>query len=128
MTAVDGGTEVQEELIQTQGLMAGKRGIVFGVANERSLAWYCSKALYEQGAELAFTYQGEALEKRIMPLAAKVKSPFVEMCDLGKDDQIDAVFQKLEKTWDSIDFIIHAVAFAHKEDLEGHFVDIRQWS
>lgn len=123
MTAVDGGTEVLEELTQTQGLMAGKRGIVFGVANERSLAWYCSKALYEQGAQLAFTYQGEALEKRIMPLAQKVKSPFVEMCDLGKDDQIDAVFKKLEKTWDSIDFIVHAVAFAHKEDLEGHFVD-----
>lgn len=116
-------TEVLDKTARATGMMAGKRGIILGVANERSLAWHCAKYLYEQGADLAFTYQGEALEKRIMPLAEKVESEFVEMCDLGDDGQIDQVFDKLSKKWDQIDFVIHAVAFANKEDLEGHYVD-----
>lgn len=121
MTAAE--TEVLDKTARETGMMAGKRGIIFGVANERSLAWHCAKYLYEQGADLAFTYQGEALEKRIMPLAEKVESEFVEMCDLGDDAQIDKVFDKLSKKWDSLDFLIHAVAFANKEDLEGHYVN-----
>ncbi len=115
--------EVLDKTARENGMMAGKRGIILGVANERSLAWHCAKYLYEQGADLAFTYQGEALEKRIMPLAEKVESEFVEMCDLGDDAQIDKVFDKLSKKWDKVDFLIHAVAFANKEDLEGHYLD-----
>ncbi len=105
------------------GIAAGKKGIIFGVANDHSLAWYCAQALHSQGAELAFTYQGEALERRIKPLAEEVGSPFVEPCDLSDDDQIDRVFTKLNRLWGEIDFVIHAVAFADKKDLEGHFVD-----
>jgi enoyl-[acyl-carrier protein] reductase I len=109
--------------VDVSGLMKGKRGIIFGVANDHSLAWYCAKALSEAGAELAFTYQAETLERRVRPLAESVGSKFVEQCDLGKDDQIDAIFAKLGKQWESIDFMIHAVAFANKAELEGHFVD-----
>jgi enoyl-[acyl-carrier protein] reductase I len=117
-------TDRETELTQRQdGLLKGKRGIIFGVANDHSLAWACAKALWQEGAELAFTYQAEALERRIKPLAESVKSKFVEQCDLGQDDQIEATFGKLAKTWDKIDFVVHAVAFAQKEDLEGHFVD-----
>lgn len=117
-------TQSKEEMVQVEnGLMKGKRGIVFGVANDHSLAWACAKILWQQGAELAFTYQGEALERRVKPLAESVNSPFVEMCDLGQDDQIEAAFKKLGQKWDSIDFVVHAVAFAAKEDLEGHYVD-----
>jgi len=105
------------------GIVVGKKGIIFGVANDHSLAWYCAKALHEEGAELAFTYQGEVLERRVKPLADSVGSKFVEPCDLGDDEQIEQVFAKLKEQWGTIDFLIHAVAFANKEDLEGHFVD-----
>src|SRR5215470_8736039 len=102
------------------GIVVGKKGIIFGVANDHSLAWYCAKALHEEGAELAFTYQGEVLERRVKPLADSVGSKFVEPCDLGDDEQIEQVFAKLKEQWGTIDFLIHAVAFANKEDLEGH--------
>ncbi|MBZ0189809.1 MAG: enoyl-ACP reductase [Candidatus Obscuribacterales bacterium] len=105
------------------GLMKGKRGIIFGVASDRSLAWHCASVLHAEGAELAFTYQGEMLERRVKPLVEKVNSPFVEQCDLGDDKRIDEVFAKLSKIWDSLDFVIHAVAFANREDLEGHYSD-----
>lgn len=124
MTSSQGNTKVLEKRVQKKdGLLAGKRGIVFGVANDHSLAWHCAKLLYDEGAELAFTYQGENLERRIKPLADSVNSPFVDMCDLGNDEQIDKSFGKLAQTWDTIDFVIHAVAFANREDLEGRFVD-----
>ncbi len=125
MTSPTGaGTKVLEKRVQKKdGLLAGKRGIIFGVANDHSLAWHCSKMLYDEGAQLAFTYQGENLERRIKPLAESVNSPFVEMCDLGDDAQIDKAFASLSKTWDTLDFVIHAVAFANREDLEGRFVD-----
>jgi enoyl-[acyl-carrier protein] reductase I len=114
----------ENKLEQKQdGLLKGKKGIVFGVANDHSLAWACAKELYVEGAQLAFTYQAEALERRIKPLAESVGSKFVEQCDLGQDGQIEATFGKLAQQWDSIDFLIHAVAFASKEDLEGHYVD-----
>src|SRR5579875_1488522 len=105
------------------GIAVGKKGIVFGVANDHSLAWYCARALHEEGAELAFTYQAETLERRVRPLAESVKSTFVEQCDLSDDAQIEQVFAKLKSHWGSIDFVVHAVAFANKQDLEGHFVD-----
>ncbi|MBY0356430.1 MAG: enoyl-ACP reductase [Candidatus Obscuribacterales bacterium] len=105
------------------GLLAGKKGIILGVANDHSLAWYCAKALHEQGAELAFTYQGETLERRVRPLADSVNSKFVQQCDLGNDEEIKNVFEKLGKEWDRLDFVIHAVAFANKAELEGHYVD-----
>lgn len=123
MTSPTADTEVMEQTYKAHGLMKGKRGIVFGVANNYSLAWHCSKVLAAEGAELAFTYQGENLERRIKPLAETVNSPFVEMCDLGDDAQIDAAFEKLSKIWPTIDFVVHAVAFANREDLEGRFVD-----
>lgn len=105
------------------GLLTGKKGIILGVANDHSLAWYCAKALHDQGAELAFTFQGETLERRVRPLAESVSSKFVEACDLSKDEDIASVFGKLGKHWGKLDFVIHAVAFANKAELEGHYVD-----
>ncbi len=116
-------TESKELTRNENGMLKGKKGIIFGVANDHSLAWACAKALYSEGAELAFTYQAEALERRIKPLAESVGSKFVDMCDLGKDEDIASTFEKLGKHWDKIDFVVHAVAFANKKDLEGHFVD-----
>lgn len=116
-------TESKELTRNENGMLKGKKGIIFGVANDHSLAWSCAKALYSEGAELAFTYQAEALERRIKPLAESVGSKFVDMCDLGKDEDIAATFEKLGKHWNKIDFVVHAVAFANKKDLEGHFVD-----
>ncbi|HEY9786513.1 MAG TPA: enoyl-ACP reductase [Candidatus Obscuribacterales bacterium] len=116
-------TQSKELIRNESGLLAGKKGIIFGVANDHSLAWACAKTLYSEGAELAFTYQGEALERRVRPLAESVGSKFVEQCDLGQDENIKTAFEKLAKQWDQIDFLVHAVAFANKEDLEGHFVD-----
>lgn len=123
MTSANAAAEEQEKCEAVGDLMAGKRGIIFGVANKYSLGWHCAMALHQQGAQLAFTYQAEELERRIKPLAESVDSPFVEQCDLGDDEQIDRAFDKLAKTWDSIDFVVHAVAFANREDLEGRFVD-----
>jgi enoyl-[acyl-carrier protein] reductase I len=105
------------------GLLEGKKGIIFGVANDHSLAWYCAQAMHQEGAQLAFTYQGEALERRVRPLAESVGSTFIEPCDLSEDAQIEEIFKKLGKHWDRIDFVIHAVAFANKQELEGHFID-----
>jgi enoyl-[acyl-carrier protein] reductase I len=104
-------------------LLEGKKGIIFGVANDHSLAWYCAQQMHGQGAELAFTYQGETLERRVRPLADSVGSKFVESCDLSDDSQIEQVFAKLQKQWGKLDFIVHAVAFANKKELEGHYVD-----
>jgi len=113
----------EKKALEKSGMLAGKKGIVFGVANDHSLAWACAKELSAAGAELAFTYQVEALERRVRPLAESVGSKFVEQCDLGEDGQIEAVFAKLKQQWETIDFVVHAVAFANKQDLEGHFVD-----
>lgn len=113
----------EKQELQTSELMKGKKGIIFGVANDHSLAWSCAKSLHAAGAELAFTYQGEVLERRVKPLAESVGSNFVEQCDLTDDAQIAQTFAKLKEKWGTIDFVIHAVAFAGKEDLEGRFVD-----
>jgi enoyl-[acyl-carrier protein] reductase I len=108
---------------KNMGTMQGKKGIIFGVANDHSLAWYCAQQMHKEGAELAFTYQGETLERRVRPLAESVNSTFVEQADLSDDAQIEEVFAKLQKKWGKLDFVVHAVAFANKKELEGHYVD-----
>jgi enoyl-[acyl-carrier protein] reductase I len=105
------------------GLMAGKKGLIMGVANDRSLAWGIAQAAHQHGAELAFTYQGEALEKRVRPLAEGLGSDLVLPCDVADDASIDAVFKTLEETWGKLDFLVHAIAFSDKEELKGKYVD-----
>jgi enoyl-[acyl-carrier protein] reductase I len=107
----------------SSALMAGKRGLVMGVANDRSIAWGIAKAAHEQGAELAFTYQGEALEKRVRPLASSVGCDLVLPCDVTDDASIDAVFATLTEKWGRLDFVIHAIAYSDKEELKGKYLD-----
>lgn len=104
-------------------LMKGKRGLVMGVANDRSIAWGMAKALHEQGAEMAFTYQGDAFGKRVKPLAASVGSDILIDCDVTNEDDLDTVFATLEKEWGSIDFVIHAIAYSDKNELQGRYSD-----
>jgi len=103
--------------------MQGKRGLIMGLANDRSLAWGIAKAVAEQGAELAFSYQGEALEKRVRPLAEELGSNFLLDCDVSNMDTLDASFAELGKKWDSLDFVVHAIGFSDKNELRGKFVD-----
>jgi enoyl-[acyl-carrier protein] reductase I len=103
------------------GLMDGKRGIIFGVANDKSIAWGVAQQLHAAGAELAFTYLNEALERRVRPLAEGLGSKIILPCDVGTDDDIAAVFKELEQQWGTIDFVVHAVAFANREDLKKPF-------
>jgi enoyl-[acyl-carrier protein] reductase I len=107
----------------TNGIMNGKRGIVMGVANDRSIAWGIAAAAAKQGAELAFTYQGEALEKRVRPLAESVGSNIIIPCDVSNDKAIDETFDTLKKSWETIDFIVHAIAYSDKEELKGEYLD-----
>ncbi|WP_028879503.1 enoyl-ACP reductase FabI [Terasakiella pusilla] len=105
------------------GIMAGKKGLIMGVANERSIAWGITKALQEQGAELAFTYQGDALLKRVQPLAESVGSDILLPCDVTDQASIDATFDALEEKWGKIDFILHGIAYSDKTELKGRYVD-----
>lgn len=105
------------------GLMNGKRGIIMGVANERSIAWGIAKALADEGAELAFTYQGEAFGKRVEPLAASVGSSLLVDVDVTNEASLDAAFEKVKSEWGTIDFLVHAIAFADKNELAGRFKD-----
>jgi enoyl-[acyl-carrier protein] reductase I len=109
--------------VPTGTLMAGKRGVVMGVANDRSIAWGIAQACAAQGAELCFTYQGEALEKRVRPLADKVGSRLVLPCDVTDDASVDAVFAQLGEAWGGIDFLVHAIGFADKAYLRGRYMD-----
>jgi enoyl-[acyl-carrier protein] reductase I len=104
-------------------LMKGRRGLIMGVANERSLAWGIAAACAAQGAELAFTFQGEALEKRVRPLAASLGSSLLMPCDVADDASIDAAFATLAEEWDDIDFLVHAIGYADKQYLRGRYVD-----
>ena len=104
------------------GLMAGKRGLIMGVANDRSIAWGIAKAVHDAGAEVAFTYQGEALQKRVKPLAESLGSSILLPCDVGDDASIDAAFAAIKKDWGSLDFVLHAIAFSDKEELKGKYV------
>ncbi len=101
--------------------MAGKRGLIMGVANDRSLAWGIASTAAAHGAELAFSYQGEALGKRVRPLAASVGSDFVESCDVADDASLDALFATIAREWGELDFVVHAIGFADKEDLKGGY-------
>jgi enoyl-[acyl-carrier protein] reductase I len=105
------------------GLMAGKRGIIMGVANNRSIAWGISEKLAAAGAELAFTYQGEALEKRVRPLAESVGSTIVTACDVEDDQSVEDAFSTVLETWDNIDFVVHAIAYSDKDELNGRYVE-----
>jgi len=105
------------------GLMQGKRGLVMGVANDHSIAWGIAKALAAQGAELAFTYQGEALGKRVKPLAESVNSAFLMPCDVEDVASVDAVFAEIKKKWGTMDFLVHAIAFSDKSELKGRYAD-----
>jgi len=104
-------------------LMAGKRGLIMGVANNRSIAWGIAQACANHGAELAFTYQGDALKKRVDPLASSVGSSLVLPCDVTDAASIDAAFEEISKTWGGLDFLVHAIAYSDKDQLTGRYVD-----
>jgi len=105
------------------GLMQGKRGLIMGLANDKSLAWGIAKKLHEQGAELAFSYQGEALEKRVRPLAASLGSDFLIDCDVSRMEALYQTFATLAARWPTIDFIVHAIGFSDKSELRGRYYD-----
>lgn len=105
------------------GLMQGKRGLIMGLANDKSLAWGIAKKLAEQGADLAFSYQGEALAKRVIPLAEQLGSDFTFECDVSDMASLDAAFETLKTRWDRLDFVVHAIGFSDKSELRGQFVD-----
>ncbi len=105
------------------GLMAGKKGLIMGLANDKSLAWGIAKKLHEQGAEMAFSYQGEALKKRVGPLAEQVGSDFLIECDVSSMDAMDTAFAEIEAKWGKLDFLVHAIGFSDKSELRGKYVD-----
>lgn len=104
-------------------LMAGKRGLIMGVANNRSIAWGIAKAVTAQGAEVALTYQGDALKKRVEPLAAELGSKVVLPCDVSDAASVDALFAEISRVWGRLDFLVHAIAFSDKNELDGRYVD-----
>jgi enoyl-[acyl-carrier protein] reductase I len=110
-------------MVQIGGLMQGKRGVIMGVANNRSIAWGIAKACADAGAEIAFTWQGDALKKRVEPLAAEIGAFMAGDCDVTDMASIDAVFDAVEKHWGKIDFLVHAIAYSDKEELTGRYVD-----
>ncbi|WP_260483383.1 enoyl-ACP reductase FabI [Sphingomicrobium flavum] len=105
------------------GIMKGKRGLIMGLANNKSLAWGISKKLADEGAELAFSYMGDALEKRVRPLAQELGSDFLIECDVADMDNLDAAFATLKQRWDSLDFVVHAIGFSDKNELRGKYLD-----
>jgi len=110
-------------MAQSTALMSGKKGLIMGVANERSIAWGIAKAVHAHGGELGFTYQGEALERRVRPLAESVDSEVVLPCDVTDDSSIDKVFEGVAERWGKLDFLVHAIAFADKDELKGKYVN-----
>ena len=107
----------------SNNLMAGKRGLIMGLANDKSIAWGIAKTLADAGAELAFSYQGDALKKRVEPLAAQLGSDFLVECDVSDGESMDALFAEIEKRWGKIDFLVHAIGFSDKAELRGRYVD-----
>ncbi|QZD90765.1 enoyl-ACP reductase FabI [Qipengyuania aurantiaca] len=105
------------------GLMKGKRGLIMGLANDKSLAWGIAKQLHEQGAEMAFSYQGDALKKRVIPLAEQLGSDFTIECDVSNMEALDRAFDTLKERWDTIDFVVHAIGFSDKNELRGKYLD-----
>ena len=110
----------------SKGIMAGKRGLIMGVANNRSIAWGIARACADHGAELAFTYQGDALRKRVEPLAAEIGAHLCGHCDVTDMATMDACFANLEEKWGTIDFLVHAIGFSDKDELTGRYVDTSQ--
>ena len=106
-----------------QGMMKGKRGLVMGVANDHSIAWGIARTLHAQGAEVAFTYQGDAQLRRLKPLADSIGSKILMPCDVEDDKQMDAAFDVLKKEWKTLDFVVHAIAFSDRDELKGRYVD-----
>ena len=104
-------------------LLNGKKGLIMGVANDKSIAWGIAKAIADQGGELAFTYQGEALKKRVVPLANSVNSNIILPCDVLNDKDIDTTFKELEKQWSKLDFLVHAIAFSDRSELSGEYIN-----
>jgi enoyl-[acyl-carrier protein] reductase I len=115
--------EALTHAVTRSGILAGKRGLILGLANNRSIAWGIAKAAYEAGAELAFTFQGESLEKRVRPLAAELGGIVLGHCDVTDAATLDAAFAEIERSWGSLDFIVHCVAFSDKDQLTGRYVD-----
>ncbi len=111
------------ELPSVPKLMAGKRGLVMGVANERSIAWGIAQALHGAGAEMAFTFQGAAFGKRVLPMVEKLGAKIVQEADVDNEASLDALFARLQKEWGRLDFVVHAIAFSDKEELKGRYVD-----
>ena len=107
----------------SKGLMSGKRGLIMGVANDHSIAWGIAKALQAQGAELAFTYQGEAFGRRVKPLASSIGADMVIPCDVEDIETVDAVFDELKEKWGKIDFLVHAIAYSDRNELKGKYAD-----
>ncbi|MDN5788934.1 enoyl-ACP reductase FabI [Pseudorhodobacter sp.] len=105
------------------GLLAGKRGLIMGLANDKSIAWGIAKACADQGAELAFSYQGEQLKKRVEPLAASVGSSELIECDVSDEGSLDALFARIKDIWETVDFVVHAIGFSDKNELRGRYVD-----
>tara|TARA_Y100000034_G_scaffold136078_1_gene210650 strand:- start:324 stop:1124 length:801 start_codon:yes stop_codon:yes gene_type:complete len=105
------------------GLMKGKKGLVMGVANDHSIAWGIAKALHDQGAEMAFTYQGDAFKKRVEPLVQELGSSIILPCDVSDEASIDEVFSELENQWGELDFVVHSLAYSDKNELKGRYVD-----
>lgn len=116
-------TAEKETPIQQGTLMAGKRGLIMGVANDKSIAWGIAQAAHAQGAELAFTYQGDVLKKRVAPLAESVDSDFIMPCDVTDMDSVEALFSEIESRWGGLDFVVHAIAYSDKNELKGRYID-----
>jgi len=110
-------------MLEASGLMRGKRGLIMGVANNRSIAWGIAKACHQQGAEIALTYQGDALKKRVEPLAQEINGLVTGHCDVTDPATIDAAFAAVGSAWDTLDFLVHAIAFSDKDQLVGRYVD-----
>jgi enoyl-[acyl-carrier protein] reductase I len=108
---------------EREGLLAGTRGLIMGVANDRSIAWGIARAAHAAGAELGFTFQGEALEKRVRPLAQSLGSDMVLPCDVASDGSIEEVFAEVERRWGALDFLVHAIAYANKDELKGKYLN-----
>src|SRR6266481_1857729 len=123
MPGTSPGMTKRESIATMNDLMKGKRGLIMGVANDHSIAWGIAKALHAQGAELAFTYQGDALGKRVKPLAQSLGVDTILPCDVEDLDSVDAVFAGLREKWGGLDFLVHAIAFADKNELKGRYAD-----
>jgi enoyl-[acyl-carrier protein] reductase I len=119
----DSSTTASGGIMPSSGIMSGKRGLIMGLANDRSLAWGIAKSLAEHGAKLAFSYQGETLEKRVRPLAEQLGSDLLIDCDVSSMEALDAAFATLAKRWDKLDFLVHAIGFSDKNELRGKFVE-----